>query len=256
MSSLSRVRNAQTDLALDGYALDERISARARCVRIEVRSPQEVRLVIPRGVPLALAREFAASRRAWIRDKIAELVQRQPGAAQTGPRPLSWNGEDRLPLRGVERGLRLVPAQLRRPQVRIDEDRISLFAPPALLAMPRQLERLLRDSLRREATGDAHRLLAAEAARLGVSYEGPRMADQKSLWGSCTPAGLISLSWRLVLAPPDVFRYVVVHELCHRIELNHSQRFWALVARQMPGYAPHRRWLREQGAQLHGWLAG
>ena len=92
------------------------------------------------------------------------------------------------------------------------------------------------------------------AARLGLRYEGPRIADQRSLWGSCTPRGLISLNWRLILAPTDVFRYVVVHELCHIRHANHSARFWQLLERQLPDYASWRAWLRVNGARLQAVL--
>jgi predicted metal-dependent hydrolase len=59
-------------------------------------------------------------------------------------------------------------------------------------------------------------------------------------------------SWRLAMAPPEVLRYVVAHEVAHLVELNHSARFWALVERLDPGHAPAREWLRRRGAELHG----
>lgn len=247
----------QLELLFDAYRVSERVSAKSRSIRVEVLSASEVALVIPRFVPRQVARDFLRSREGWVREKIAQFKLRDARAAAAGPSPqLRWDGSDRLPLRGIDTPLKLIPARLRTPALRLEPDALSLFCPTAMLAQPARLQRLLREAFRREAAADAARLLREEAARLGVGYEGPRVADQKTLWGSCAPSGLISLSWRLVLAPPEVFRYVVVHELCHRVHLDHSERFWALVARQMPGFEAQRRWLREHGQRLHWYLAG
>jgi predicted metal-dependent hydrolase len=94
------------------------------------------------------------------------------------------------------------------------------------------------------------RIAAAETGRLGVSYRRVRIADQRTRWGSCSPGGTLSFSWRLALAPPQVLDYVVVHELCHLREANHGPRFWALVERLRPGYREPRGWLREHGHAL------
>lgn len=240
------------ELGREGYRLTERVSSRARRLRIEVAAPGEVRLILPQGVSRQAALAFLQSRDAWIREKLFELEQRL-GPVAAGALALRWDGSDRLPLRGIDTPLRVVPAQLRSAVVRFDEG-MTLYTPPALLAEPQRLRRCLRQALQHEAERDASRLLAEEAARLRVSYSGPRIADQKTLWGSCAASGLISLSWRLLLAPSAVFRYVVVHELCHRRHHDHSPRFWELVARQMPDYAEHRGWLRRQGSRLQHYL--
>ncbi len=75
--------------------------------------------------------------------------------------------------------------------------------------------------------------------------------DQRSLWGSCSRAGNLNFNWRLTLAPPEVLHYVVVHELSHRLEMNHSRRFWAHVEKLCPDYRVHRRWLRKNAEALH-----
>ncbi len=226
----------------------ERVSKRARSIRIEVRPDGEVRLVIPRYVAKRDAYEFLRSRDEWVRRKIAELHLRS--AAEPRRPSLRWDGTDAIPLHGVETRIEIVPARLARPRVRFDGG-ITLFCSLASRSHPAQLAAALRLALRELARHQARRLLDQEAACLGVDYRGLRIADQKSLWGSCTPKGDISLNWRLVLAPPEVFRYVVVHELCHRIRLDHSRQFWTLVVRQMPDSSTWRTWLRQHGASLH-----
>jgi predicted metal-dependent hydrolase len=226
----------------------ERVSKQARSIRIEVRPDGEVRLIIPRYVAKRDAYDFLRSRDEWIRRKIAELRLRSD--AEPSRPPLRWDGGDTIPLHGVETAVEIVPARLARPRVRFDGG-ISIYCSQAARSHPAQLGNVLRSALRELARQQGQRLLDREAARLGVDFRGPRIADQKSLWGSCTPNGAISLNWRLVLAPPEVFRYVVVHELCHRIRLDHSRQFWTLVVRQMPESSVWRTWLRQHGASLH-----
>lgn len=245
----------QLDLLFDAYRVDERVSSRARCIRIEVRSPSEVRLTVPRSVPRSEARAFLLSREGWIREKIIELKLRLAEHPERLAQRLNWDGSDLLMLRGVEVSLRVFASRVRKPVARLSESSIDLYVPPAWLAQPSRLQKLLRDALKHAALADSQRMLDEEAARLGVEYSGPRIADQKTLWGSCTAQGLISLSWRLVMAPPAVLRYVAVHELCHVRHHDHGERFWKLVARQMPGFETHRRWLREHGPSLHHWLS-
>jgi predicted metal-dependent hydrolase len=240
----------QFDLFDERYEVIERVSAKARNIRIEIRSPREVVLVIPRRAPKYAAREFLQSREAWIRQKIAELRQRHADAP-LDPQRLRWDNRDLLPLRGVDLPVRLVSASLRNISLRVEAEAITVFCPSALLGERARLERALRQELQHQARQDAQRLLVEESARLGLRHGELRLADQKSLWGSCAANGNISLSWRLVMAPPAVFRYVVVHELCHIRHHDHSDAFWALVARQLPDFETQRRWLKEQGLRLH-----
>lgn len=88
------------------------------------------------------------------------------------------------------------------------------------------------------------------APRVGVTYGRIALRCQKTRWGSCSAAGNLNFNVLLMLAPPEVLDYVVVHELCHRIEMNHSPRFWALVAAHDPGYRAHRTWLKQHGSTL------
>ncbi len=103
---------------------------------------------------------------------------------------------------------------------------------------------------RREARTRLQTSTAAEAARLGVTPGRLSVRDPRTRWGSCSPRGDLSFSWRLVLLPPEILRYVVVHELCHIRELNHSKRFWALLDRHLPGWSAQASWLREHSYEI------
>jgi predicted metal-dependent hydrolase len=91
---------------------------------------------------------------------------------------------------------------------------------------------------------------AREAARLGVEYAQIAVRDQRTRWGSCSSRGTLSYNWRLVLAPIEILEYVVVHELCHLVEHNHSRAFWRLVEQARPSYREERAWLHVHGAEL------
>ena len=84
----------------------------------------------------------------------------------------------------------------------------------------------------------------------GGSFQRITIRDQKTRWGSCSARGTLSFNWRLMLAPPAVLDYVVVHELCHLTHMNHSPAFWALVESVCPDYRIHRKWLKEHGQEL------
>lgn len=82
---------------------------------------------------------------------------------------------------------------------------------------------------------------------IGVTYGRITIREQKSRWGSCSSKGNLNFNWKLVLAPPEVLDYVVVHELCHRLQMNHSTAFWNEVERILPDYRERRKWLKENG---------
>ena len=85
----------------------------------------------------------------------------------------------------------------------------------------------------------------------GGTYHKITIRDQKTRWGSCSSGGTLSFNYRLMLAPPRVLDYVVVHELCHLTYMNHSKDFWNKVASILPDYKDYRKWLKENGHTLH-----
>lgn len=94
------------------------------------------------------------------------------------------------------------------------------------------------------------------AERIGVSYGRITIRNQKTCWGSCSQKGNLNFNCLLMLAPPEIADYVVVHELCHRLEMNHSKRFWELVEKELPDYRERRRWLKENGPAIMGRMLG
>ena len=117
--------------------------------------------------------------------------------------------------------------------------------PVASTLAPEELHQLA-DAAKQEIPRRAARF----AALVGVSYGRITIRAQKSRWGSCSVKGNLNFNCLLMLCPEDVRDYVVVHELCHRKELNHSPRFWAEVEKVLPGYKAQRKWLKENGGAI------
>lgn len=126
---------------------------------------------------------------------------------------------------------------------RLAQPQLSPFTPEELRALAQQARQTFPERV------------AHYASLLGVTYGRITIRAQRSRWGSCSAKGNLNFNCLLMLAPPEVRDYVVVHELCHRLELNHSQRFWAWVERIVPDYKLHRKWLKDNGSSLIGRLS-
>jgi predicted metal-dependent hydrolase len=111
--------------------------------------------------------------------------------------------------------------------------------------------RRLKDWLIAQAHADLDARVAWHARNLGVRPKRIGLRDQTTRWGSCSASGLLSFSWRLILAPPAILDYVAAHEVAHLLEMNHGARFWKLVAKSVPRLDDAKRWLREEGTDLH-----
>ena len=121
------------------------------------------------------------------------------------------------------------------------------------------LERLSMDDIRRladEAATDIPERVRRFAPVVGVQYGRITIRNQKSKWGSCSSRGNLNFNCLLMHAPPSVRDYVVVHELCHLVELNHSKRFWALVSGVLPEYRKEEQWLKTQGMLIMRRMTG
>jgi hypothetical protein len=111
--------------------------------------------------------------------------------------------------------------------------------------------RRFKDWLAQQALADLDDRVGRHARKLGVRARRIGLRDQTSRWGSCSSSGLLSFSWRLILAPSFVLDYVAAHEVAHLVEMNHGARFWRLVAECVPRLDEAKHWLRHEGSDLH-----
>lgn len=125
----------------------------------------------------------------------------------------------------------------------IDQQRRTMRTRPAMVVPD---EPRLRARARQELPAALRQLAASH----GIVVTRVSVRNQRSRWGACSAAGAITLNWRLILVPDFVRQYVLLHELMHRRELNHSRRFWRHVAAVCPGYQDARRWLLAEGQRL------
>ncbi len=190
----------------------------------------------PRGTVVE-AKEFAQRHGGWIAARLGRL-----------PKPAPFVTGGIVPLRGVEH--RIVHRAGARgvvwTETRDSGERILCVAGDV-----DHMDRRVHDFLKREARKELAKAAATYAAELGVKVKRITIRDQSSRWGSCTSAGLLSFSWRLILAPPFVLDYLAAHEVAHLVEMNHSPRFWRVVQRVCPRMERAKAWLDTHGNDLH-----
>lgn len=209
-----------------------RRAPRARRVRVAVEADGTVVALLP---PRATHRDAEAAvreLRPWIERRLLDTAAREERMARP-PGTVPYLGEE----------LRLVPEPGRS---RVHRRAGMLLVPAAPAEQAEALERWYRRTARAEI---APRVDDAVAA-LGRSYTGLTIRNQRTRWGSCSATGALSFNWRLLLAGEDVLDYVIWHEACHLVHLDHSPRFWAELARHRPRYREPQRWLRLNGASL------
>jgi hypothetical protein len=194
-------------------------------------------LTMPMRGSVRQASVFAQKHGAWI----AARLERLPDAA-----PFTHGAT--VPLRGVDH--RIVHRPGLRGTVWVETgagDERVLCVAGAELHIPRRV----RDFLKRQAKADLEKASRLAAAALGVTVKRVSIRDQSSRWGSCSTTGLLSYSWRLIMAPPFVLEYLAAHEVAHLVEMNHSRAFWRLVERICLHTGRAKTWLDAHGTGLH-----
>lgn len=227
----------------DGRTASVQLVVNERARRVSVRidpTRRAVVVVTPSPKQRAKALAFAQSRSGWIAAQLDRL-----------PEPIALIEGGLAPVRGVPH--RLVRIEGRgAPRLEAGEGEPMLVAAAPDEALFRA--RVLR-FLAGEARKDLADRVALHARTLGVRPSRISVKDTRSRWGSCTAAGALSFSWRVILAPPPILDYLAAHEVAHLREMNHGPRFWAHVRDCAPHFAAARLWLRRHGAQLHAFGA-
>jgi predicted metal-dependent hydrolase len=231
---VSQRRGGADALLVGDPAIEVLLRRNARARRMILRVAQGGRgptLTLPTGASLAGARSFLAEHEGWLRQRLT-----------AGPRAAAVGHGTVIPF--GDGTLTLVPATGRR----IVRAGGFLEVPgPAGQVGPRAKAWLSEAARQACAAGVARHAVAA-----GLRHGRITLRDPRSRWGSCSTAGDLMFSWRLIMAPAAVLDYVVAHEVAHLAEMNHSHRFWAVVRRLCPEYPAARDWLRRHGARLHG----
>lgn len=217
-----------------------RQSNRAKRLRITV-SSDGVMVTLPKGTRPAAAERFLQQNSDWLLAQL-EKVDRMEKKARSLP-------QDVIYYRGVPTRITVIQEPGRVSRMRVDEEDGGLVVrvPVGTQAEPRVLA---ESWLKAQARAELETMLRQQAARMKVSPKKLTIRDQRTRWGSCSTRGTISLSWRLLLAPPQVMQYVVIHELAHLVQPNHSPAFWQVVTRYAPDWKTSRAWLHKHARQL------
>lgn len=210
---------------------------RARRYVLRLLADGTPRVTIPRRGSKREAERFLDAQRAWLDRQRASLVDRLARRP-----PFTWTDGHVVLLRGASHVLRRSDAT-RRVSVDVDRDALVVTAPAAGEDLG-DLRPVVTAWLRQLARVELPARLRALARHHGLEVKAISIRNQRTRWGSCAPNGRISLNWRLVQTPDAVCDYVLVHELMHLRQANHSARFWRLVAEACPDYQAARQWLR------------
>ena len=240
-----------------------RRSERARRARILV-DGDGVEVVVPRRFPLREVEPFVEEKRAWIERTLKRLRETEaelPAARLEDGGLVPYLGES------LRLSVRVEPGRQREHVARRGEElRVALAFDPARTPLDGQLplldaeqplapaEGALREALerwyRKRARAEVAPRLEAACARAGTSYTRLQIRGQRTRWASCSSTGALSFNWRLLLAPAEILDYVVEHEVAHLERLDHSPRFWRLLASRCPDWREHEAWLRRHGHAL------
>jgi predicted metal-dependent hydrolase len=213
----------------------------ARQVRFEIKSGRGLTVILPRRCNLDAVDEMLESKRRWILEKMDRFAEPVRAARN---RRLRFG--DAVPYLGQE--VQVVSCQeiASVESVELQGQTLMVHWGQERLELAPLLERWYRDQA---ASILKHK--AGEFARaLGVTYARFSIRAQRTRWASCSHRGTLSFNWRLIMAPEPVVDYVVIHEVAHLKEMNHTRRFWGLVAERCPSWREQKKWLDDHGTEL------
>jgi len=216
--------------------IDKFVRSKRRTLSLIVESDGSLTVRAPLGMREADIRRL-------IEEKIDWIQRKQAKARKEAVRPHQFIDGETLPYLGREVPLCLVRDQ--RPALILD-GRFKLVR-----SAQSRAESVFEAWYKKQARIVLMERVVFFANKYGFEVTKIRISSARTRWGSCSRKGTLNFTWRLVMAPPDVIDYVVVHELCHLRELNHSPAFWAQVEAILPDYKPKRKWLKVNSTNLH-----
>lgn len=219
-------------------ALRRAPTARRFTLRVRFAARDAV-LTMPQRASLRDAREFAERHAAWIAARLNRL-----------PATIPFAHGSIVPLRGVDHALLHRPDRRGTVWTEPHEDDAVAHA-LCVAGRAEHVHRRVQDHLKREARRDLEDAVARHTNALGVAPRSVGLRDPVSRWGSCSAAGSLNFSWRLIMAPPFVLEYLAAHEVAHLVHLDHSAKFWRLTRRLCAETDPAEAWLSAHGAHLH-----
>ena len=225
-----------------------RRSQRASRARIVVKSGQ-VEIVAPWEVPEHKLHKFVHAKQQWVTQALKKMAGANPG--QIMFTPIKIVSGEKLTYQGEAYPISIQPTKMKR--IKIEFNNAYIVHLPEAMGLNNaqsEIKTALIRWMKKQTKSYVEELVNLHAAKNQLIPRTITIKTQKSRWGSCGINNDININWLLLMAPIEVLEYVVVHELCHIKEKNHSSRFWALVAEHLPDYQTRRGWLKKQGRSL------
>lgn len=225
-----------------------RRSQRASKARIVVK-PGLVEIVAPFGIPEQRLHKFVHDKQQWINNALKKMTVASP--EQNSFVPVEFISGAYLSYQGKPYVITVKPTPLKR--VKIEFNAGFVISLPNSVPVTEQTEPIKQALIRwykQQTKSAVEKFVQDHAPKNNLNPRSITIKTQKSRWGSCGIHNDISINWLLLLAPPEVLEYVVVHELCHIQVKNHSSQFWAVVAAHLPDYQIRRGWLKKHGRTL------
>jgi predicted metal-dependent hydrolase len=234
-------------ISVDGYNLEYSIrrSNRAKYPRIQLSPVEGITLIIPQRFPEKEIPNVFQQNEKWLLKNLRKLEEKR----RKIPDRKYVFGEI-FPYLGKEYSLYITRNGNRYISVMLTDNRLDLALPDAVSPEPRLIREVLEKWYRLRARAEIVPRVQRFAEEMGVSYKRIAIKNQRTIWGSCSQKGNLNFNFRLVMAPEPVLEYIIVHELAHLKEPNHSPRFWDIVGRVIPEYSIHRKWIKEHGFEL------
>lgn len=214
-----------------------------KTLAIEITPPDNILVISPIGLSEDKIKELVKRKGKWIVQKLFEFKEMEYRPFDRGFK----NGEAFMYL-GRNYSLQMiVDERLKYPEVKLHQGKFYIFTPEKdTFIMRKAMENWYRDKCEKRILDRVNYY----KSKIGKEPRIIKVKEQKKRWGSCTSKGDIYFNWRCIMAPSNVFDYIVVHEMCHLIHMDHLKNFWNLVETIIPNYEDRKKWLRNYGVRM------
>ncbi|MBP9759220.1 M48 family metallopeptidase [Candidatus Dojkabacteria bacterium] len=216
-------------------------SHKARNLIIKITPDSKVIVTIPHGISLSKAYDFLNLKNNWINERLDKLKSKLDES-------LNFSNNSIIPIFETDTQVERIVTKVANTKVFINNNKILVFSNKH--TKESEIKKAIIKSLITEFRKNL--LVTVEKYNTEGKFKYHRIAikDNRTNWGSCSTKGNLNFNWKLIFAPKGVYEYVVVHELCHLIEHNHSKAFWNLVKSICPDFETKRKWLKRNGHKL------
>ena len=196
-----------------------------------------VKVTVPKSVSSNRIRELIYKREGWIKAKLNQQISIK------AKKTLKYVDGTVVPYLGRDYRLKFLTGDLQ--SVKMKNRSFVITIPEGQKSKPKVIKNLLENWYKKHAKIHLEEKTKKFSETMGVNPKSIMIKNYKSRWGSCSSVGEISFNWRIILTPHRIVDYVVVHELCHLLEHNHSPKYWSHVKRYIPNWKDCRNWLKE-----------